>query len=406
MADPATPAKPRLSVLDHALDADSHEMVPVHLWPDVFGDEIEPYVELFNGMALLRGAGENTMVREDIEADGTPITPETVWNLKGPEAPSAIDINRRVAVLDEMGIDRQLVYPTMATMGYLFLTDPGVDRFLGFDRSGVDLQLAGRCLIDLHNRWAGQVTGDNSGRVRPVAFVLGDSLDSFVGETERVLAGGARAVMIPAGLPPAGLSPADRRLDPFWRLVAQADVPVVHHISVERGFLRTNVWAADVPEFTPSNTSSPEFHVEPWRYATLSFACESFLAAMILGGVFERHPTLRFGVAELTAGWVGPFGQRLDDVVGQFRSRYTSYSMLPSQRLAASVRVSPFPFEPLVRYVEEHPWVVDVLCFGSDFPHKEGGMDSKRLYEDRIRPLGDEIVRKFFAENAELLLPA
>jgi predicted TIM-barrel fold metal-dependent hydrolase len=406
MGIPAAPAGSRLSDLDHTLDADSHEMVPVHLWPDVFGDEIEPYVDLFSGMTLLRSAGVNTMVREDIEADKTPITPETVWELKGPDAPSAIDINRRVAVLDEMRIDRQLVYPTMATMGYLFLTDPVVDRYLGFDRSKVDLDRAGRCLIDLHNRWAGQVTGEHSGRVRPVAFVLGDSVDRFVGEAERVLAAGARAVMIPAGLPPAGLSPADRRLDPFWRLVAQADVPVVHHISVERGFLATAVWAADVPEFTPGSTSSPEFHVEPWRYATLSFACESFLAAMILGGVFERHSTLRFGVAEFTAGWVGPFGQRLDDVVGQFPSRYTSCSMLPSQRLAANVRVTPFPFEPLGRYIDEHPWVSDVMCFGSDFPHKEGGIDSKHTYEQQIRPLGDETVRKFFASNAELLLPA
>ena len=76
MGDPAAPAESRLSVLDHALDADSHEMVPVHLWPDVFGDEIEPYVDLFSGMSLLRSAGVNTMVREDIEADRTPITPE------------------------------------------------------------------------------------------------------------------------------------------------------------------------------------------------------------------------------------------------------------------------------------------------------------------------------------------
>jgi predicted TIM-barrel fold metal-dependent hydrolase len=79
--------------------------------------------------------------------------------------------------------------------------------------------------------------------------------------------------------------------------------------------------------------------------------------------------------------------------------------MLPSERLGASARVSPFPFEPLVRYVEEHAWVSDVLRFGSDFPHEEGGMDSNWLYEDRLRPLGDEIASKLLAGNAELLLP-
>jgi predicted TIM-barrel fold metal-dependent hydrolase len=239
-----------------------------------------------------------------------------------------------------------------------------------------------------------------------VAVVLGDRVADLVDGAERVLALGGRAVMIPAGLPPAGMSPADRRLDPFWHLLATANVPVLHHVSVERGFLKTTVWAANVAEFVPSNTSSPEFHIEPWRAATLPFASESFLAAMILGGVFERHPSLRFGLAELTAGWVGPFGERLDDVVRQFPSRYSGYSMLPSERLSSNVRVVPFPFEPVDRYISAYPFTRDVLCYGSDFPHKEGGRDSKRLFADRLRPLGDEVNAKFFVSNAELLLPA
>jgi hypothetical protein len=49
---------------------------------------------------------------------------------------------------------------------------------------------------------------------------------------------------------------------------------------------------------------------------------------------------------------------------------------------------------------------VDVLAFGTDFPHKEGGRDSKRIFLDRLRPLGDDVMMKFFRTNAELLLPA
>ena len=391
--------------VDRVLDGDSHEMAPVHLWPEVFGPEIEPYVALFSGMALLRDAGENAMVRDDIRGDHRAITYDTVWNLKGPEAPSAIDMGRRVEVLDAMGIERQLVYPTMATMAYLFVADPDVGRHLGFERSEHDVEHIGRHLLEIHNRWVGAVTTEHAGRVRPVAVVLGDRVADLVDRAERVLAGGGRAVMIPAGLPPAGMSPADRRLDPFWRLLASANVPVLHHVSVERGFLKTTVWAANVAEFEPSNTSSPEFHIEPWRAATLPFACESFLAAMILGGVFERHPSLRFGLAELTAGWVGPFGERLDDVVRQFPSRYGGFSMLPSERLASNVRVVPFPFEPVDRYLTAYPWTRDVLCYGSDFPHKEGGKDSKQLFRERLRALGDEVNAKFFCSNAELLLP-
>ena len=44
----------------------------------------------------------------------------------------------------------------------------------------------------------------------------------------------------------------------------------------------------------------------------MHFAPENYVAAMVLGGVFERHPHLRFGVIELSASWIGPLAERLD----------------------------------------------------------------------------------------------
>jgi len=49
-------------------------------------------------------AAENTLNREDILDDTSAITLESVWNVKGPGAPSALDLKRRPAVLDTMGI--------------------------------------------------------------------------------------------------------------------------------------------------------------------------------------------------------------------------------------------------------------------------------------------------------------
>jgi hypothetical protein len=45
---------------------------------------------------------------------------------------------------------------------------------------------------------------------------------------------------------------------------------------------------------------------EMMKCVTLHYAPENFVAAMALGGVFERHPNVRFGVIELSATWVGP----------------------------------------------------------------------------------------------------
>jgi len=78
--------------------------------------------------------------------------------------------------------------------------------------------------------------------------------------------------------------------------------------------------------------------------------------------------------------------------------------MLPTERLAANVRVVPFPFEPVDRYVRSHPWTADALAYGSDFPHVEGGRDTKRLFSALLAPLGGDVVDRFFS-NGELLLP-
>jgi predicted TIM-barrel fold metal-dependent hydrolase len=387
------------------IDVDSHEMVPIGMWPEIFGDEAAPYVEPFQKMWLFNNAADNVMNRADLIADDVEITYDTVWNLKGPSAPSAIDVRRRPAVLDAMGIARQLVYPTMGTIGYLLLTDPTVDKYFGFDRADLDCDEAGHTLVDLHNRWVGRVTTEMDGRVRPVAVLLADDLAQMMSSVEGLLANGVRAVMIPGGTPPAGMSPADKRLDPLWLLLAGADVPVLHHVTAERGFLHTTVWAEDVPEFRTSINSTAEFHIEPWRATTLHFASENYLTAMILGGVFERHPELRFGVAELTAGWIGPFAERLDDVVEQFSPRYASFSMLPSERVRSNIRVAPFPYEPVDRYFDAYPLTRDVICYGSDFPHKEGGRESKELFLERIGSFGDTVVGKFFRTNGEWLVP-
>jgi hypothetical protein len=76
----------------------------------------------------------------------------------------------------------------------------------------------------------------------------------------------------------------------------------------------------------------------------------------------------------------------------------------PSEYLSRNFRVSPFQFEPVGKYIDRFG-LEDVYCFASDFPHPEGG---KRPIEDfvkSLKPHGERVLRKFFIENAELLMP-
>jgi hypothetical protein len=103
---------------------------------------------------------------------------------------------------------------------------------------------------------------------------------------------------------------------------------------------------------------------------TLSFSVENLLASMILGGVFERHPGLRFGIIESGAQWLGPLVDRMEslwDHIPQMRK----LSRRPSEYVAAQVRVTSFFFEPVNIFVDRYPQFVDAYCSSSDYRHSE-----------------------------------
>jgi predicted TIM-barrel fold metal-dependent hydrolase len=171
--------------------------------------------------------------------------------------------------------------------------------------------------------------------------------------------------------------------------------------------LASQEWNHNVEVFRPSGTSNVELPFEPFRCATVHLSCETYLSALILGGVFERHPDLRFGVIELCAHWIGPLGEQLDMWAEQFAKRFSGVlSMRPSEYIARNVRVTPFYFEPTDTYLNRYPFLTDVLCYSTDYPHVEGGKRSKQTFQDRIRSLDTTTQLKFFTTNGELLLPA
>lgn len=391
-------------VIERVLDVDSHEMVPLNLRNEIFGP-----TELQHVIATQFKMPQNhpNATQRPVTYDDTPITYETVWNIKGGSAPSAIDLGRRPEVLDVMGIERQLCYPTFGLTALIMAMDHNAHEFFNFEAGQVDCRRVGLEAIDAHNRWAARMTKSTGDRVRPVGIVLTDSIDTMMRQAEAMIAEGVRAIMIPANVAPGGASPGAPALDPFWRLCAEANVPVTLHLGTERGFIANSGWSRDVEVFQPSFKSSIEFVIEPLNCVTLHYAPENFLAAMVMGGVFERHPNLRFGIVELSASWVGPLADRMDLWVTQmFASRFASnLTMLPSKYLARNVRVTPFHFEKVDEYFANYPSLSDVYCYSSDYPHFEGGKESIRLFAETLKFVSPELRDKFFYQNATLLLP-
>ena len=397
-----------VDVLDRTLDADAHEMTPSHLWGDVFGEAAGRIAEL--AAPMLQKAGGNDYHNPAVSHDSEPINHENVWNIRGVRAPGAFDISRRLEVMDVMGVRRQLLFPSYAIFANHFLTgnDEVIRGQYGIDLPEDEVRQLGLDGLSEYNEWAIRSTKIDPDRIRAVAYVhAGTDVDDLYTRTKDLLDRGVRAIHLPSSVPPGGHSPAHEDLDRFWAMLAEADIPFVMHVGSEFSLFRSSEWVR-AAAFKPGKVESHELGLEPYSMSTLHMAAANYLTCMILGGVFERHPALRVGAVELGAGWLGPLADNLDmwarDV---YKVRLSPFiSMLPSEYMARNIRVTPFNnFEPIESYFTAYPRLVDCYCYSTDYPHIEGGTDIKRKFFDRVSPLGETIVEKFFAKNAELVLP-
>ncbi|WP_236787745.1 amidohydrolase family protein [Amycolatopsis sp. GM8] len=396
-------------LLDRVLDADSHEMAPLHFWGRTFGPAAGEIAEQVTGsMKLQKG---NDFYAPELAGDVTEINHDSVWNLKGTSAPGAFDFQRRLQVMDEMGVARQLVFPSFAIFASMLKIGDEfkVHNFLGMKGTIDEIRELGDTGLNEYNDWAAATTRANPDRIRCVAYVMDNgTVDDLVARTESLIRKGVRAVNIPHGVPPAGVSPADPAMDEFWGLLEKHNVPLVTHVGNEDGLFASSVWKKNVPAFALGKTRSIELGLEPYSFATLHYTAGHFLAVLTLGGVFERFPGLRLGMIEQGSSWLGPAAENLDmwarDV---YHNRLKNHiSMLPSEYINRNVRVTPFnDFEPVAQDFRRYPNVADSYCYATDYPHVEGGKESKQKMYDQIAPLGAEIAEKFFVTNSELLMP-
>jgi predicted TIM-barrel fold metal-dependent hydrolase len=139
--------------------------------------------------------------------------------------------------------------------------------------------------------------------------------------------------------------------------------------------------------------------------ATMQLSPQNYLASMLFGGVFDRHPRLRVGVIELGAMWVGPFVDLLEDRLQLSRRLRESLQRRPREVFVDQIRVTPFFWERTARQIERYG-MPEVYAFSTDFPHPEGGTDPIGRMAADIESLGANAVEAFFVGNAELILPS
>jgi predicted TIM-barrel fold metal-dependent hydrolase len=268
------------------------------------------------------------------------------------------DPEPRLELMKDMGIDRTILWPTLASV---------VEERLAHDPDAACVVV--HALNEwIHEHWS-FVYSDAMYTTPIISLAV---LERAMEELELVAGRGARIFLIRVAPVPTWKgrrSFALREFDPFWARVQELGLVVGMH-SGDPGYNRyTNEWEGlgdrEFRAFT--NNGSPGF----LALASEKSPVVDAMASLIGHGLATRFPQLKFMPVEYPSTWIRPFVRKLQRV---------------SER--SSALYDEDPFEVFTRNVWVHAFherdpqglidlgiPVDHIMFGSDFPHPEGMAD-------------------------------
>jgi predicted TIM-barrel fold metal-dependent hydrolase len=270
--------------------------------------------------------------------------------------PAFFEPAARAKLMDELGIARAMMWPTLASVLEERLTD--------------DLD-ATHVVVHAFNQWMHeQWSFDYEGRIFATPVITLPIVERALEELAWVLERGAKAILIrPAPVPDYNgrrRSFALPEFDPFWKAVEEADILVGMHSS-DSGFQRyVNEWEGFSDEFLPFAGGRSAFGAILGSDRTIT----DVVSSIIGHGLATRFPKLRIMPVENGSAWVRPLVDRLQRVYDRSPSLFDEDPMVVFRR---NLSVHPFHEEDTVGLVDLIG--VDNVVFGSDYPHPEGMYD-------------------------------
>ena len=281
----------------------------------------------------------------------------------------------RLELMDEQGIDRALMFPTLASL---------IEERLKDDPEMI------QAIVHSLNQWMYEAWQFNyEDRIFATPVIAMGLVDQALEELEWVIERGARAVLIrPAPVPTfrGTLSPGLPQFDPIWERIQEADLLVGMHAS-DSGYNQIPNWWENSREFLP-------FQPSPFRaLAQGRRPIYDTMAAMVCHGAFTRFPRLKVAAVENGANWVKNLLSDFDDVYHKMPQEFAED---PKEAFLRCVYVNPF-------WEDNLPALVDLVgadhvLFGSDFPHPEG-LGDPISYVDELEGLPHDVVAKVMGGN-------
>ena len=319
------------------IDADGHVVELPTIWqeyaepryrdraPTFAVDEHGDPCQVFDGKIISRHA-----IRLSQEPDGS---------FGAAARPGGWDPKHRLQDMDSEGIDVAVLFPSLA--------------FFLCEADDHDLEAA---LCRAYNDWLADYCKADRRRLVGISLLpLGD-LDLAIAELERSTERlGFRGAFFRPN-PYAGRPihhPANER---FWQCAESLGVAIAVHEGLSDG----------LPTLGRERFENPVMlHVLCHPFEQMSAA-----AGLILTGVMERHPGLRFAFLESGSGWLPFWLERLDSHVEVWGRHLPACPEKPSDYFRRQCFISCEPDDRVVRSVVEHVGD-DCVVWASDYPHPD-----------------------------------
>ena len=277
-------------------------------------------------------------------------------------------VKYRLQDMDLDGVAAQVVYPPSWSLKF---RDP---------------VLTEACLAAFNDWYLLEFCGQSGGRMVALPLLPLHTPAAAVAELQRVARLGARGVLFdPWGGP---TPPFDDSWEPLWAAAEEAGILMHFHISTGLHSLKIRFGTWEMAAGT----------------SVVHMQMDEILTGMIFSGVLERHPKLKFVLAECSIGWVPYVLEQMDfqqaewtPLVAERRlplkaSEYFRRQMFVTfEKDAIGVRLIPDIGENNVMWAADYPHGI------STFPH------SRQVVDDMFAATPAAIKRKVTCDNAATL---
>ena len=370
-------------------DADAHTM-ELPNWFDDYADKNiqKAFRERFSGnKGLAQTYFENIDENHQTSAYQEK-NEEELMIRKNYDALGSFNSKDRSEALDLLGVQSQLVFPTSPNV-WLESLEHGDD---------IDMLYS---VAEATNRAQIDFCSDDK-RLLPVTYIPLANIDRSIEIAKLAIQSGSSALLIPWACP-KNHSTSHIGFEPIWSMAEESGIPILFHVGSADFVLPKAHSLNGMPKVKDFHGGEENFR--SISYMAISSGPMQALSLLILDGVLERHPHLKFGVIELGSVWVPGFMKQLDSAFEAFsrhEERLQGLSLKPSEYINRQVRVTPYPTEPTGWVIKEAG--SDIFMFSSDYPHVEGGRNPLARFEKSIEGISHEAQDKFFRLNFENLM--